>query len=66
MLAAFFSKDNPVSIFHMGGDEVNFNCWAKDDGIRKWMREHKYEEDPDVDNRGYVELWGLFQVNSLY
>ncbi len=63
LLEAFsMSGEQPVSMFHMGGDEVNFHCWAKSKAIREWMLDRGYSEDPVDDNKGYLELWGTFQV----
>jgi len=30
----------PLSMFHMGGDEVNFYCWAQSQGVIRWLEEN--------------------------
>ena len=47
LLDAFSLPHQPVSMFHMGGDEVNFDCWARDEGILEWLHEHKYPIEPE-------------------
>ena len=40
-------------IFHMGGDEVFFQCWYYQEQIRNWQRaEGSYD---------LMDLWGMFQ-----
>ena len=38
MLAAFATPTQPqgAGMFHMGGDEVNFPCWATHPDVQKW------------------------------
>jgi hexosaminidase len=31
----------PFELFHLGGDEVNTDCWNSTPHIKKWLREHK-------------------------
>ena len=42
----FEKSRNPLGprlpMFHMGGDEVNFDCWAKDDNILRWLNNQGY------------------------
>ena len=52
-------------MFHMGGDEVNFKCWAEDAAIREWVQAKGYEVIPELDPQGYLELWNLFQEKAL-
>jgi len=48
-------------VFHMGGDEVSNACWNTSEQIQKWM----VEKDWDLNNDGFVKLWGHFQDNAL-
>nr|CAD7435306.1 unnamed protein product [Timema monikensis] len=48
-------------IFHMGGDEVNFNCWNSTEEIVTWLSNKglgRQEED-------FLELWDEFQTKAL-
>lgn len=48
-------------IFHMGGDEVNFDCWNSTKNIVDWMQQQGWgrtEED-------FVKLWDVFQRKAL-
>ncbi|XP_055372399.1 chitooligosaccharidolytic beta-N-acetylglucosaminidase-like isoform X1 [Condylostylus longicornis] len=48
-------------IFHMGGDEVSNTCWNTSEQIQNWMKERHWE----LNNDGFVQLWGHFQDNAL-
>lgn len=47
--------------FHMGGDEVNFNCWNSSEQIVDWMAAKHIKRDAD----GFHELWSMFQNRSV-
>ena len=52
-------------MFYMQGDEVNFDCWAKDHNIIDWMRKNGYPFAPQDDQGGYVKLSAFYQEKSL-
>lgn len=56
-----FKQFNP-DIFHMGGDEVNFNCWNSTDSIVEWMKNEKGWGRTEQD---FIQLWNLFQSQAL-
>lgn len=47
--------------FHMGGDEVNFNCWNTTEQIVHWMHAKNIQRDAN----GFHQLWSMFQNRSL-
>jgi hexosaminidase len=47
----------PDDFVHVGGDEVNFDCWKKSDKISKWMKEHNMTDT--------VELYEYFETRLL-
>lgn len=49
-------------IFHMGGDEVNFNCWRTTENIVKWMQE---QQNWGLEDKDFVKLWDYFQTKAL-
>ena len=65
-LDAFNSSevDAPVSLFHMGGDEVNFPCWRTDPGVVRWLEDNGYNTNPEINAEGYMRLWSDFQVEE--
>ncbi len=66
MLKAFSLGGRQMpNLFHMGGDEVNFQCWSKSKKIREWMRKEGYPADPHQGREGYLELWNLFQEKAM-
>ena len=46
----------PSKIVHIGGDEANYSRWMKNDGIKKFMKEHGLENYPDMQ---------LYTINTL-
>ncbi|XP_026276517.2 chitooligosaccharidolytic beta-N-acetylglucosaminidase [Frankliniella occidentalis] len=49
-------------MFHMGGDEVNFNCWNTTESIISWMRQNNASARTGDDFR---KLWDVFQTRAL-
>jgi len=50
-----------TDLFHMGGDEVNFNCWNTTQEIIDWMvtkRRRRTKKD-------FFDLWNSFQVKAF-
>eukprot|EP00934_Nitzschia_sp_Nitz4_P004712 Nitzschia sp. Nitz4//scaffold13_size275219//168172//169779//NITZ4_000887-RA/size275219-processed-gene-0.163-mRNA-1//-1//CDS//3329536053//4702//frame0 len=47
----------PDEMVHLGGDEVNFDCWAKSSKISGWMKEHGMNTT--------VELYEYFETKLL-
>ena len=45
------------SMVHVGGDEVNFECWTKSKTIAAWMKDHNMTEP--------VELYEYFETRLL-
>jgi len=48
-------------IFHMGGDEVNINCWRSQNIITDWMLKKGW----DLSDRSFYLLWDYFQERAL-
>lgn len=48
-------------IFHMGGDEVNFNCWNSTPAIVEWMAKKGWGR-AEAD---FIKLWDHFQSQAL-
>ena len=45
-----------LSMFSVRGDEVNFDCWAKDHNIIDWIKKNGYPFAPQDDQEKYVKL----------
>ncbi|KAF0299296.1 Chitooligosaccharidolytic beta-N-acetylglucosaminidase [Amphibalanus amphitrite] len=54
---ALFQPD----IFHMGGDEINFNCWKSSPEIAEHVKDRG--GDPSDDSE-YMRLWAQYQVRA--
>ena len=54
-----------LPLFHMGGDEVNFGCWATDSGIRSWLKDNGYPTSLSEGQDGFLKLWSNFQGKAL-
>ncbi|XP_043287535.1 chitooligosaccharidolytic beta-N-acetylglucosaminidase-like [Venturia canescens] len=50
-------NDFKPDIFHMGGDEVNINCWRSAQVITDWMSRQGW----NLTQANYYELWNHFQ-----
>lgn len=48
-------------IFHMGGDEVNIDCWRSINIITNWMLNKGW----DLSNSSFYLLWNYFQERAL-
>ncbi|XP_066263012.1 chitooligosaccharidolytic beta-N-acetylglucosaminidase [Euwallacea similis] len=48
-------------IFHMGGDEVNFNCWNSTQSIVDWMGKKGWGRT----EADFIKLWDYFQNQAL-
>ena len=49
-----------LPMFHMGGDEANFDCMAKDQNIIDRKEKNGYSSAPQENQEGYVKLCALF------
>ncbi|XP_045450684.1 chitooligosaccharidolytic beta-N-acetylglucosaminidase [Melitaea cinxia] len=49
------------ALFHVGGDEVFFNCWNSSEEITTYMKEQGYETNVE----GFIKLWGEFHEKVL-
>jgi len=49
-----------TDLFHMGGDEVNFNCWNTTQEIVDWMVTKRRRRT----KRDFLDLWNSFQVKA--
>jgi hexosaminidase len=52
--------DKP-DLFHLGGDEVSFNCWNTSSEIKSWMAAKGW----DLSEASFMKLWNHFQENAL-
>ncbi|ODM91115.1 Chitooligosaccharidolytic beta-N-acetylglucosaminidase [Orchesella cincta] len=48
-------------LFHMGGDEVNLQCWNETAEIRKFLT----SSGKDLSQASYIGLWNTFQQRAL-
>jgi len=48
-------------IFHMGGDEVNINCWRSQKIITDWMLKKGW----NLKDNSFYLLWDYFQKKAL-
>ncbi|XP_011685543.1 PREDICTED: chitooligosaccharidolytic beta-N-acetylglucosaminidase [Wasmannia auropunctata] len=48
-------------IFHMGGDEVNVNCWRSQKIITDWMQKKGW----DLSESSFYLLWDYFQERAM-
>ncbi|RVE49648.1 hypothetical protein evm_005705 [Chilo suppressalis] len=49
-----------TDMFHMGGDEVNNNCWNTSESIQNFMAQKNW----DLNEDGFIKLWDYFQNNA--
>ncbi|XP_034947252.1 chitooligosaccharidolytic beta-N-acetylglucosaminidase [Chelonus insularis] len=54
-------QDFQPDIFHMGGDEVNVNCWNSSDVIRNWMQQ---KMGWNLSESSFIQLWDVFQERA--
>ncbi|KZC13638.1 Chitooligosaccharidolytic beta-N-acetylglucosaminidase [Dufourea novaeangliae] len=55
-------RDFKPDIFHMGGDEVNLNCWNSSAAVTSWMRTVK---GWNLSESSFYKLWDYFQSRAL-
>lgn len=55
-------RDFQPDLFHMGGDEVNINCWNSSAVIRNWMQTVK---NWDLSESSFYMLWDYFQQKAM-
>ena len=55
-------RDFQPDLFHMGGDEVNINCWNSSASIRNWMQTVK---NWDLSESSFYMLWDYFQKKAM-
>ncbi|XP_031786714.1 chitooligosaccharidolytic beta-N-acetylglucosaminidase isoform X2 [Nasonia vitripennis] len=53
-------RDFEPDFFHMGGDEVNINCWNSSDIIKDWMTKKGW----DLSESSFYQLWDHFQSKA--
>ncbi|XP_075234366.1 beta-hexosaminidase 1 [Lycorma delicatula] len=49
------------TLFHMGGDEVHFQCWNETTDITEWMTKRGWK----TNDEGFLQLWNYFQQHAL-
>ncbi|TRY78500.1 hypothetical protein TCAL_11061 [Tigriopus californicus] len=64
LLEAFTLPNQTVNMFHMGGDEVNFPCWAMSEDVQNWMRDRGLDSNPEISPDSYLRLWSYFQEHA--
>ncbi|XP_043520160.1 chitooligosaccharidolytic beta-N-acetylglucosaminidase isoform X4 [Frieseomelitta varia] len=55
-------QDFQSDLFHMGGDEVNINCWNSSAVITNWMQTVK---NWDLSESNFYMLWHYFQQKAM-
>ncbi|XP_078038276.1 beta-hexosaminidase 1 [Augochlora pura] len=55
-------EDFQPDIFHMGGDEVNLNCWKSSPVITEWMQS---VQGWNLSDSSFYKLWNHFQSRAL-
>ncbi|XP_046477221.1 chitooligosaccharidolytic beta-N-acetylglucosaminidase [Neodiprion pinetum] len=53
--------DFQPDIFHMGGDEVNINCWNTSDNLKEWMTSKGWGHKEN----DFYKVWDHFQSRAL-
>ncbi|KAJ8684485.1 hypothetical protein QAD02_020277 [Eretmocerus hayati] len=54
-------RDFEPDFFHMGGDEVNIDCWNSSNIIKNWMLERGW----DLSEPSFYKLWDHFQSRAF-
>ena len=67
-LASILTQGNAVVMYqHLGGDEVERNCWTNDPAVQKWADAHGYRNDLgawDCGNRSICSTECAFHVGQ--
>lgn len=53
-------KDFDPDVFHLGGDQVNKNCWQSSQAIRRWAN----STDLNLEDKMFFKLWNKFQARA--
>jgi hexosaminidase len=48
-------------LFHMGGDEVNLDCWNSSSEITDYLRKN----GKDLSHDSFIDLWSNFQARGI-
>ncbi|XP_057331254.1 chitooligosaccharidolytic beta-N-acetylglucosaminidase-like [Microplitis mediator] len=53
-------EDFEPDVFHMGGDQVNRNCWQSSEVIKRWVN----TTDSKLSDADFIHLWASFQKRA--
>ncbi|CAD6238138.1 GSCOCG00008410001-RA-CDS [Cotesia congregata] len=53
-------KDFDADVFHLGGDQINKNCWQSSKAIRHWAN----STDLMLEDKMFFKLWNNFQARA--
>ncbi|PVU91261.1 hypothetical protein BB559_004206 [Furculomyces boomerangus] len=63
-LVAEYSSLFTDKIFHVGGDEVNLNCWEKDPDIKAHLAQNSTDTVESILSRFYANIYANLKVNN--
>ncbi|PVU98611.1 hypothetical protein BB559_001410 [Furculomyces boomerangus] len=63
-LIAEYSSLFTDNVFHVGGDEVNLNCWEKDPDIMAYLAQNSTDSVKSILGRFYANIYANLKVNN--